>query len=169
MRKLVYNVVLALALGLIGIPASAQVAGMGANEQAQTPKERAEAATKVAIDKLIKYAQTRNYEGMGKMSAYAGRDPNRTMKSKLNMADSFERLECENTLNLIHNIVEKSVIWNPTNFRIVNAMNDKYYYWDVEFTDEKMKTTIWTMLFIELKNEMLFARIDKKGVVKTAQ
>jgi len=87
----------------------------------------------------------------------------------LNLLDSSEKLENEKTLNLIHDIAGKAVIWNATNFKSVHAVNDKFYYWDVEFTSEKMKTVVYTMMFVEYKSEMLFARIDKKGVVKTPQ
>ena len=90
------------------------------------------------------------------------RDVNRTMKVIVNMQDSYERLDLENTVNYIHHILEKTVIWNATNFRIVNAVNERYFYWDIEFTDEKMKTKVFTILLGELKGEFLFARFEKK-------
>ncbi|MBL0017193.1 MAG: hypothetical protein KAY96_05805 [Bacteroidia bacterium] len=142
--------------------AGAQVVGVGANEQPLTAKEKAEAGTKLAVEKALKYAQARNYESFGRMSLYAGREPNRTMKVKVNMQDSYERLDLENTVNYIHHILEKTVIWNATNFRIVNAVNERYFYWDIEFTDEKMKTKVFTILLGELKGEFLFARFEKK-------
>jgi hypothetical protein len=141
----------------------AQVVGVGPNEQPQTAREKAEAATKLVVEKVLKYAQTRNYESLGRITLYAGREPNRTMKMKVNMMDPYERLELENTCNYIHHILEKTVIWNATNFRIVQAVNEKYYYWDVEFTDDKMKTRIFTILLGELRGEYLFARFEKKG------
>ena len=133
--------------------AGAQVVGVGANEQPLTAKEKAEAGTKLAVEKALKYAQARNYESFGR---------NRTMKVKVNMQDSYERLDLENTVNYIHHILEKTVIWNATNFRIVNAVNERYFYWDIEFTDEKMKTKVFTILLGELKGEFLFARFEKK-------
>ncbi|HEX2899081.1 MAG TPA: hypothetical protein VHS96_05100 [Bacteroidia bacterium] len=145
---------------------TAQVVGVGVNEQPLTAKEKAEAATKLTVEKVLKYAQARNYESLGRIALYAGREPNRTMKMKVNMMDSYERLELENTCNFIHHLLEKTVIWNATNFRIVNAVNEKYYYWDIEFTDDKMKTKVFTMLLGELKGEFLFARFEKKGTVK---
>jgi hypothetical protein len=152
---------------LLGQAAMAQVVGVGANEHAQTSKEKAEAASKAAVEKVIKYAQNRNYESLGRMTVYAGREPNRALKTKINMMDSYEKLENENTCNLIHKIMEKTVIWNATNFKSVNSVNEKFYYWDVEFTDEKAKTKVYRMLFVELGSEMLFGRIDKIGTVKT--
>ncbi|MEY3442966.1 MAG: hypothetical protein RLZZ519_1247 [Bacteroidota bacterium] len=161
MRKLAI-----LFLVMVSVPfaqvATAQVVGVGANEQSLTPKEKAEAGTKLALEKALKYAQARNYESFGRMSLYAGREPNRTMKVKVNMMDSYERVDLENTVNYIHHILEKTVIWNATNFRIVNAVNERYFYWDVEFTDEKMKTKVFTVLLGELKGEFLFARFEKK-------
>jgi hypothetical protein len=133
----------------------------------QTKKEKAEAASKLAIEKVLKYAQNRNYDGLARITVYAGREPNRTMKTKINTLDPHEKLENENTCNYMHHILEKSVIWNATNFRMVNAMNDKFFYWDVEFTDDKMKTRVFEVLLVELNNEFLFARFEKKGVVKT--
>ena len=165
MRKLLFLIPVFLLLVCAG-PVMAQVVGVGANEQAQTPKERAEAATKTALEKVVKFGQALNYQSLGHMSAYAGREPNRSMKTKLNLMDSFERLENENTCNLIHKIMETTVIWNPTNFRIVNAADQKFYYWDAEFTDEKMKTKVYSVLFVELAGEMCFARIEKKGTLK---
>ncbi len=144
----------------------AQVVGVGANEQAQTSKEKAEAATKVAVEKVIKYGLNRNYESLGRMTVYAGREPNRALKTKINLMDSYEKLENENTCNLIHKVMEKTVIWNAVNFRMVKSLEDKFYYWDVEFTDEKMKTKVYSIMFVELNKEMLFARFDKKGTVK---
>lgn len=165
MRKLVILIPIWLLTSCL-CGAMAQVVGMGANEQPQTAKEKAEAATKLVVEKVLKYAQARNYESLGRISLYAGREPNRTMKVKVNMLDSYERLELENTCNYIHHILEKTVIWNAANFRIVNAVNEKYYYWDIEFTDDKMKTRVFTMLIGELKGEYLFARFEKKGTVK---
>jgi hypothetical protein len=161
MRKLVILFPFWLLTALLSV-VNAQVVGVGVNEQPLTAKEKAEAGTKAAVEKVLKYAQARNYESLGRMSLYAGREPNRTMKVKVNMMDSYERLELENTLNFIHHILEKTVIWNATNFRIVNAVNEKYYYWDIEFTDDKMKTKVFTMLIGELKGEFLFARFEKK-------
>jgi len=126
MRKLVILFPFWFLTGLLSV-ATAQVVGVGVNEQPLTAKEKAEAATKLTVEKVLKYAQARNYESLGRMSLYAGREPNRTMKVKVNMMDSYERLELENTLNYIHHILEKTVIWNATNFRIVNAVNEKYY------------------------------------------
>jgi hypothetical protein len=166
MRKLVFMLTMVMAMAL-GQATFAQVVGVGANEKPLTAKEKAEASSKAAVEKVLKFAQVRNYEGLGKMTVYAGREPNRAMRSKLNLYDAYERVENENTCNLIHKILEQSVIWNPTNFKIVNSVNEKYYYWDVEFTDEKTKTKVYSMLFVELSGEMLFARIEKKGTVKT--
>lgn len=152
---------------LVCQPMMAQVVGVGRDEQPVTTKEKAEAATKLAVEKAIKFGQNRNYEGLGRMTVYAGREPNRALKSKINLLDSYEKLENENTCNLIHKVMEKTVIWNPTNFRMVNSINDKFYYWDVEFTNEKTKTVVYTMMFVELGGEMLFARFEKKGTIKT--
>jgi hypothetical protein len=162
MRKLAILIPIWL-LWTLGSSVMAQVVGVGANEQPITSREKAEAGTKLVVEKVLKYAQNRNYESLGRITLYAGREPNRTMKMKVNMMDPYERLELENTCNYIHHILEKTVIWNATNFRIVNAMNEKYYYWDVEFTDDKMKTRIFTMLIGELRGEFLFARFEKKG------
>jgi uncharacterized membrane protein YfhO len=165
MRKLLFLVPLFM-LMLMGMPMMAQVVGVGVNEQAQTTKERAEAASKAAIEKMIKFGQNRNYESLGRMSVYAGREPNRALKSKVNLLDSYEKLENENTCNLLHKILEQTVIWNTTNFRMVNSVNEKFYYWDIEFTDDKMKTKVYSVLFVELSGEMLFARLEKKGTMK---
>lgn len=166
MRKLVFLFTMIVAMGM-GQATFAQVVGVGINEQPLTPKERAEAASKAAVEKALKFAQVRNYEGLGKMSVYAGREPNRAMKSKINLQDPYERVENENICNLMHKILENTVIWNATNFKTVNSVNEKFYYWDVEFTNEKMKTTVYSMLFVELSGEMLFARMEKKGTIKT--
>lgn len=165
MRKVKFLLPIVICM-LLAQSIAAQVVGVGANEQAQTSKEKAEAATKLAVEKLIKYGQNRNYESLGRMTVYAGREPNRSLKTKINMMDSYERLENENTCNLIHKVMEKTVIWNAVNFRMVKSLEDKFYYWDVEFTDEKMKTKVYTIMFVELNSEMLFARFDKKGTVK---
>lgn len=165
MRKLVFLIPALILLFLSG-PVDAQVVGMGTNEQPQTAKEKAEAASKIVVEKVLKFSQARNYESLARITLYAGREPNRTMKVKVNMMDAYERLELENTCNYIHHILEKTVIWNATNFRIVNAVNEKFYYWDIEFTDDKMKTKVFTMLLGELNGEFLFARLDKKGTVK---
>lgn len=165
MRKLVFLLPI-ICLMLFGRPLMAQVVGVGADEQPKTSKEKAEAATKVALEKVIKYGQNRNYESLGRMTVYAGREPNRALKSKINMLDSYEKLENENVCNLIHKVMENTVIWNPTNFRMVNSISDKFYYWDVEFTDEKTKTKVYSVMFVELGGEMLFARFDKKGTIK---
>lgn len=165
MRKLVLMVPV-LCLILLAQIAEAQVVGVGANEHAQTSKEKAEAASKIALEKILKYAQNLNYESMGRMSVYAGREPNRCMKVKVNMMDSYERLDNETTCNIIHKVLDKTVIWNATNFKVVSSVNEKFYYWDVEFTDEKTKTKVYTMLFVELGGEMLFARFDKKGTIQ---
>jgi hypothetical protein len=168
MRKLliVFPVFFCLMLAQV---AFAQVVGVGANEQPQTPKEKAEAASKAAVEKVIKFCEGRNYQGLGRMSVYAGREPNRALKSKINLMDSHEKLENESTCNLIHKILETTVIWNATNFKMVNSTTDKFYYWNVEFTDEKAKTKVYRMLFVELGGEMLFARIDKLGSIKTSE
>lgn len=161
MRKLLF-LFPALILLFMNGTAMGQVVGVGANEQPKTAKEKAEAATKLVVEKVLKFAQARNYESLARITLYAGREPNRTMKMKVNMMDAYERLELENTCNYIHHILEKTVIWNATNFRIVNAVNEKFYYWDIEFTDDKMKTKVFTMLLGELNGEFLFARLDKK-------
>lgn len=165
MRKVKFLLPIVICM-LLGQSIMAQVVGVGANEQAQTSKEKAEAATKVAVEKVIKYGLNRNYESLGRMTVYAGREPNRALKTKINLMDSYEKLENENTCNLIHKVMEKTVIWNAVNFRMVKSLEDKFYYWDVEFTDEKMKTKVYSIMFVELNKEMLFARFDKKGTVK---
>lgn len=166
MRNLVFLFTMVAAMVICHV-ADAQVVGVGINEQPLTSKEKAEASTKSAVEKALKFAQVRNYEGLGKMTVYAGREPNRSMKTKINLHDSFERVENENVCNLMNKILEKTVIWNTTNFKIVNSVNQKFYYLDVEFTDDKAKTKVYSMLFVELSGEMLFARLEKKGTVKT--
>ena len=129
-------------------------------------RDKAEAESKKLVEKVLTYANARNYSGMSRVTVYAGRDPNRTMKAKINMNDPHEKLECENNLNYMHHVLEKSVIWNATNFRLVNALNDTYCYWNVEFTDEKMKTMVYQMLIVEMGNEYLFANFEKVGKLK---
>lgn len=150
-------------------PSFAQVAELSdASEkpEALSKEKRAEIGSRTAIDKLMKYVQARNYTAVGKMTVYAGRDPNRMLRTKVNMTDPHEKLEVENTTNYMHHVLEKSVIWNATNFKMVSSIQDNYYYWDMEFTNDKMKTTVYSLLMIEIKGEFLFARFDKKGVLK---
>ena len=131
-----------------------------------TKREKAEAETKEMVQKVLDFAQKRNYASMSRITVYAGRDPNRTMQTKINMNDPHEKLECENNLNYMHHVLGKSVIWNATNFRMVKGVSDTYYYWNVEFTNEKMKTMVYQMLFVDLAGEYLFASFDKKGKLK---
>jgi hypothetical protein len=150
-------------------PALAQTADAGSAEdkpEAMSKEKRAEMNSRAAIDKLMKYVQARNYTAIGKMTVYAGRDPNRMLRTKVNMLDPHEKLEVENTTNYMHHVLEKSVIWNATNFKMVSSVQDHYYYWDLEFTNEKMKTMVYTVFMVELKGEFLFARFDKKGALK---
>lgn len=166
MRKILFVLPL-LVLMLVSKPILAQTSAPTTEEKAPlTKKEMAEADSKAMVEKVLSFAKARNYSGMARYTVYAGRDPNRTMKVKINMNDPHERLECENNLNFMHHVLEKSVIWNPTNFRMVKAINDTYCYWNVEFTDEKMKTMVYQMLFVELGGEYLFASFEKLGKLK---
>ncbi len=146
----------------------AQVAATPAAEESgpMSKRDKAEADTKEMVQKVLDFAQKRNYASMSRVTVYAGRDPNRTMRTKINMNDPHEKLECENNLNYMRHVLVKSVIWNATNFRMVKAVNDTYYYWNVEFTNEKMKTMVYQMLFVELSGEYLFASFEKIGKLK---
>lgn len=167
MKKILILLPLCLLMAFLSpVQAQTPASNDAAKPEAVSKRDKSEAETKLMVEKVLGFAQARNYASMSRVTVYAGRDPNRTMRTKINMNDPHEKLECENNLNLMHHVLEKSVIWNATNFRMVKAVNDTYYYWNVEFTNDKMKTMVYQMLFVELKGEYLFASFEKIGKLK---
>lgn len=127
------------------------------NEQ----KVKIEETTNSKLKTLMNLVEKRHYNGFGKMMAYAGKDPNRNLKSRLNLSDPHEKLKSENTLNRIAHYLKKSALWHAQNFRIVKGFEADLYIWDLEFTLLNGKSKVVKMTFINLKGEYLFCHLDK--------
>jgi hypothetical protein len=129
---------------------------------AETEKERkAQEGTKAALDKVMRFAQQGNYDGFGKMMIYSGRDPNRTMREKVNPNDAYERLDIENTLNYMRHWLNKSAFYHAKRYRKVTGMSGDLYFWDVEFTTLKGKMKMFRVVMATMGSEYLFVRMEK--------
>jgi hypothetical protein len=127
-----------------------------------TEKERrAEEGTKETLDKVMRFAQQGNYDGFGKLMIYSGRDPNRTMRVKMNPNDAFERLEIENTLNYVRHWLSKSAFYHAKRYRKVASVTGDLYFWDVEFTTLNGKMKMFRVLMATLGDQYLFVRMEK--------
>ena len=135
--------------------------GVTADYAANTKKEKLQAETKEALDKLMRFAEARNYDGFGKMMIYSGRDPNRTMRVKMNPRDAHEKLEIENTLNYVKHWLDKSALYHAKTFRVVKGLESDLYFWDVEFTTLKGKAKMFRVSFCELDRKLMFIRMEK--------
>jgi hypothetical protein len=120
-----------------------------------------QAGSKDALDKIMRFAKVRNYDGFGKMMIYSGRDPNRTLRVKMNPNDSHELLEIENTLNFVHHWLSKSAFYHAKRYRKVKGMNGDLFFWDVEFTTLKGKLKMFKAVMSKLGDEYLLVRMEK--------
>lgn len=159
MKRIAYLLSLVLIFGWSGQAAAQDDVTGGYGESDK--EERIQEATKEKLDKVMSYAKTRNYAAFGKSMVYTGKNPYRQLKVKMNAADPHEKLEIENTLNLLHHWLEKTALYNAKNFRIVHGVDFELYYWDVEFTLLNGKTRGTQFAFVELDKEFLFCRMEK--------
>ena len=113
------------------------------------------------LDQLMELVKRKHYQGFGKMMAYTGRDPNRAMQDKLNLYNPHEKLEAELALNELAHHLDKSALWHADNFRIVKALQNEMYIFDMEFTYIKGKTKKYKVTFMKLEDEILFCHADK--------
>lgn len=127
------------------------------NDKAKKVQE----ATKEVLDKVMRFAQQSNYDGFGKLMIYSGRDPNRTMRVKMNPNDAHERLEIENSLNFIRHWLKKSALYHTTRYRKVTGLSGDLFYWEVEFTLLNGKSKKFIVVMSELNGKYLFVRMDK--------
>ncbi|MEM0997629.1 MAG: hypothetical protein AAGN35_11135 [Bacteroidota bacterium] len=127
-----------------------------------TDKQKREVEdSKAALDRMMRFAKARNYDGFGKMMIYSGRDPNRTMRVKMNPKDAHEGLEIENTLNYVHHWLSKSAFYHAKRYRKVKGLSGDLFFWDVEFTTLKGKLKMFKAVMAKLGDEYLFVRMEK--------
>ena len=151
-----------MVLAQASAPAETEEIEASETRSSETEKnKRIQEETKLALDKVMRFAQQSNYDGFGKMMIYSGRDPNRTLRVKINPSNAHERLEIENSLNYIRHWLKKSALYHTTRYRKVTGMAGNLFFWEVEFTLLNGKSKQFIVVMSELEGKYLFVRMDK--------
>lgn len=114
------------------------------------PFDTAEVRSEMALKTLLEIIETKSepeYYKVARMMVYSGPDGTRDLVDVMDYGDPFDRLQVENTSNLLRHWMDKSTIQVNKNFRVVPGWKHDLYIWDVEFTNQKGKTKIRKFIF----------------------
>lgn len=141
---------------------NAQIPEGGLDEDYVSKRERIKARTEETLEKLFEYAWERNYKAFSKLMVYNGPNPNRQLNDMINYNDPFERLDVENTVNLIRHWMKKSEMHKIRNFRVAEGVGKKkLYFFDVEFFGAKGKNNMHKFCFVDYNDKFLFCEARK--------
>ena len=128
------------------------------------PLDSAELWSEKALKSLLDIVQFKSepeYYKIAQMMVYSGPDGTRDLVDVMDYGDPFDRLQVENTSNLLRHWIDKSTIQVNKNFRVVPGWKHDLYIWDVEFTNQKGKTKTRRFIFTTHgSDKFYFVRVD---------
>lgn len=137
-----------LFLAFCGVSSKAQVILQANGDKIpfDTAMVRSEKALKTLME-IIEIKEQPEYYKVARMMVYSGPDGTRDLVDVMDYGDPFDRLQVENTSNLLRHWIDKSTIQVFKNFRVIPGWKHDLYIWDVEFTNQRAKTKVRKFIF----------------------
>lgn len=123
-------------------------------------KEAAMAETQELFGILVGHAKKANYAAFARHLVYSGSNPLRKMQELVNYDDTFERLECEHASNRLREYISRGELYNLSNFRTIQWMNQEMAIWDLDVSKKNGKAKKHTVTFVKVKGKYEYVGVE---------